>query len=110
MTSQGKPVEVLEEATLADSLGGGIGLHNAYTFDIVRELVDDYILVSEEQIAAGMRHLYQHERMIAEGAGAVGVAAIIAGLAGELAGNVVSIISGNNVDMDRFRDIVAGTQ
>ena len=64
-----------EVESLADSLGGGIGLHNAYTFDIVRELVDDYILLSEEQIAAGMRHLYQHERVIAEGAGAAPVAA-----------------------------------
>jgi len=106
----GHPVEVREEESLADSLGGGIGLHNAYTFDIIRELVDDYILVSEEQIAAGMRHLYQHERLVAEGAGAVGVAAIVAGLAGDLAGNVVSIISGNNVDMDRFRSIVAGAE
>ena len=41
----GRPVEVEETASLADSLGGGIGLDNRYTFAMVRELVDDLLLV-----------------------------------------------------------------
>ena len=43
----GRPVEVEETASLADSLGGGIGLDNRYTFDLVRHFVDDCILVTE---------------------------------------------------------------
>lgn len=104
----GKPVAVEEEATLADSLGGGIGLDNRYTFDLVQRYVDDYVLLNEAQIAAGMRHLYHEERVIAEGAAAVGVAALLEHAAGKPRGNVVCIISGNNVDMDAFTDIVTG--
>ena len=48
----GKPVEVVEEPTLADSLGGGIGLDNAYTFEITRKLIDETALLSEAEIAA----------------------------------------------------------
>ena len=47
----GKPVPVIEEPSLADSLGGGIGLDNQYTFQLVRDLVDETLLVSEDEIA-----------------------------------------------------------
>ncbi|NIR29029.1 MAG: hydroxyectoine utilization dehydratase EutB [Gammaproteobacteria bacterium] len=104
----GKPVAVTEEATLADSLGGGIGLDNRYTFGLVSQYVDQYILLDEAQIGAGMRHLYREERVVAEGGAAVGVGALLEGLAGRVEGNVVCIISGNNVDMDIFTDIVTG--
>ena len=104
----GEPVAVEELPTLADSLGGGIGLGNRWTFPLVRCLVDDYLLLSEQQIADGMRHLYHEERLVAEGAGAVGVAAILHDLAGELSGNVVCMVSGGNVDMRRFTEIVTG--
>ena len=42
----GKPIEVDELPTLADALGGGIGLDNDFTFEIVRTLIDELILVS----------------------------------------------------------------
>lgn len=103
----GKPVPVEEEPTLADSLGGGIGLDNAYTFELVRALVDDYVLVSEDEIAQGMRLLFKNDGVIAEGGGAVSAAAIGAGLAGTLKGNVVCMVSGGNIDMDRFAEIIA---
>jgi threonine dehydratase len=102
----GHPVPVAEEPTLADSLGGGIGLDNRYTFDLVRQLVDATALLSEEQIADGMRHLYREERLVAEGGGAVGVAALLHGRAGRLDGNVVVIVSGRNVDMEVFARVV----
>ncbi len=75
----GRPVAVEEEASLADSLGGGIGLDNRYTFALVRRLVDETVLVSEAEIAAAMRHCYWQERQIVEGGAAVGVAALLAG-------------------------------
>ena len=103
----GSPVAVAEQATLADSLGGGIGLDNRYTFDLVRKYVDDYVLLNETQIADGIRHLYYHDRLVAEGAGAVGAAALLAGLVDGLNGNIVCIISGNNIDMGEFTRLVA---
>ena len=48
----GRPVQVEEVASLADSLGGGIGLDNAVTFTMCRALLDDVILLSETEIAA----------------------------------------------------------
>ena len=105
----GRPVAVTEEPTLADSLGGGIGLANRHTFELVRRLVDEYVLVSEAEIAAGMAHLYRHERVITEGGAAVGAAALLAGHITGLDGNVACLISGNNVDMDLFTRIVSGT-
>lgn len=102
----GRPVEVEEEKSLADSLGGGIGLDNRFTFPLVRELVDEVVLLSEAEIAAGMRHLFREERLVAEGGAAVGVAAILAGKAGGRGRTSVAVVSGCNVDMDAFLTVV----
>ena len=102
----GHPVEVEEKPSLADSLGGGIGLDNRCTFDLTRTLVDDYVLVTESEIARAMRHLYRNERIIAEGGGAVSVAAVLAEKVPGLSGNVVCVVSGGNVDMTAFTRIV----
>jgi len=103
----GRPVEVEERQTLADSLGGGIGLENRLTFAMCRELLDDLVLLSEDEIAAGIRHAYQQEREIVEGAGAVGIAALLAGKV-KPAGPTVAVLSGRNIDMSLHRDIVCG--
>jgi threonine dehydratase len=97
----GRPVPVEEVPTLADSLGGGIGLDNHHTFELIRRLMDDHVLLNETQIADGMRHLYREEGVVAEGGGAVAVAALLHGLAGALLGDTVCIVSGGNVDMAR---------
>lgn len=95
----GKPVELEEEDTLADSLLGGIGLDNQYTFPMVQEYIDDVVLVSEESIAAGMAFMLENHRMVIEGAAATGIGALLEGKINNLGKNVVSIISGNNVDL-----------
>ena len=73
---------------------------------MVGRLVDDTILLSEEQIAAGMAHAFHQERLVVEGGGSVGIGAIVAGLAMGLGDNVVVVVSGRNVDMTRFVEIV----
>ncbi|WP_189379575.1 MULTISPECIES: hydroxyectoine utilization dehydratase EutB [unclassified Mesorhizobium] len=103
----GRPVEVEELPTLADSLGGGIGLDNRLTFGMCRDLLDDVILLSEDEIATGIRHAYEQEREIVEGAGAVGIAALLAGKV-KTAGPAVLILSGRNIDMALHRRIVCG--
>jgi len=94
----GAPVAVKELETLADSLGGGIGLDNRYTFALVRDLVDDILLLSEEEIAAGIRHAYWREQEVIEGSGAVGIGALLAGKA-TAAEPTVILITGRNIDM-----------
>ena len=103
----GHPVQVEELPTLADSLGGGIGLDNRLTFAMCRDLLDDVVLLSEAEIAAGIVHAYEREREIVEGAGAVGIAALLAGKV-EPAGPTVLILSGRNIDMGLHRSIVCG--
>lgn len=101
----GRPVPVEELPTLADSLGGGIGLDNRMTFAMCRDLLDDVILLGEDEIAAGIRHAYAREREIVEGAGAVGIAALLAGKV-NASGPVVVLLSGRNIDMGLHRRII----
>jgi threonine dehydratase len=103
----GKPIYVEELATLADSLGGGIGLDNQYTFPMVRDLVDEMVLVSEAQIAGAIRHAYWEERQIIEGSGSVAIAAMKSGLVtGD--GPIVLLVSGGNIDMSLHHRIIGG--
>lgn len=103
----GRPVVVEELPTLADSLGGGIGANNRYTFPMARDLMDESILVSEAEIAAGVHHAYWQERQIVEGSGAVGIAAVLAGKV-RADGSTVVLISGGNIAMDLHKRIIDG--
>nr|WP_295468178.1 hydroxyectoine utilization dehydratase EutB [Mesorhizobium sp.] len=104
----GHPVEVEEVPSLADSLGGGIGLDNRLTFSLCRDLLDDCMLVTEEEIRDAMQTLYFEDRMVAEGAAVVGIAAIKSGRLPRSGGPVATILTGRNVDMAAFTDIVTG--
>jgi len=97
----GEPVSVKESPTLADSLLGGIGETNNYTFNMVKSFVDQSQLVSEETIKKGMAYLYKEHHIVVEGAAAIGVGALIDNLitVKPNSKNVV-IITGCNVDLD----------
>lgn len=104
----GRPVEVEERPSLADSLGGGIGLDNRYTFNIVRDLVDEIRTVPETRIAECMRCLYRQEGWVAEGAGAIGLAPLLYDLDVDVGRNVAIVVSGKNIDMDLFARVMDG--
>lgn len=74
----GKPVVVSEVESLADSLQGGITLDNDHSFEMVRDLVDDLVLVTEDEIALAMAEAVIEERLVLEGAGATPIAALMA--------------------------------
>ena len=103
----GHPVEVEELPTIADSLGGGIGLDNRLTFSIVQKLVDELIVVSEGEIAEAIRHAYWSERQILEGSGSVGIAALLSGKIKSHA-PVAVLTSGGNIDMNLHHRIISG--
>jgi len=102
------PVEVNEVASLADSLGGGIMADNALTLDLCTRYLDDSLLVSEQQIYRAMQTLFYQDRLVAEGAGCVGIAALQSGQITDLKGPVGLVISGRNVDARMFVDILNG--
>ena len=102
----GHPVQLPEEPTLADSLQGGIGLDNQYTLAMVQHYVDDVILLTEAEIAAGMAFAFFEHHLVLEGAGAVGIAALLCGKVPNLGKNVAVVLSGGNVDMAAFLAVV----
>ncbi|MCK2045408.1 hydroxyectoine utilization dehydratase EutB [Chromohalobacter moromii] len=98
----GHPVNVAEVESLGDSLGGGIGLDNRYTFALVRQVMDDHFQVSEPAIARAMVDLLDAEKMLVEGAAAVGLAALDEHDLGIRGQRVALIVSGNGVALGTF--------
>lgn len=103
----GHPVSVAEAPTFADSLGGGIGLANQWTFELCRQFLDGVVLLTEAEIARGMAHLLFTERLVAEGAGAVTAAALVADKV-SLEGPTALVVSGRNIERDRLA-VIAGS-
>jgi threonine dehydratase len=87
----GAPVEII-----AHALAGGLGRDNQYTFRMAQELVDDVVLVSEGAIAQAMAFALRKHHLVVEGAGAVGIAALLQQRVRQIGRNVVVVVSGRN--------------
>ncbi|MBZ0329425.1 hydroxyectoine utilization dehydratase EutB [Halomonas sp. ANAO-440] len=98
----GRPVEVEEVESLGDSLGGGIGLDNRCTLALVGEVMDDHYQVSEPAIAHAMVDILEHEKLLVEGAAAVGLAAMAEHRIEVQGQRVALILSGNGVSLETF--------
>jgi threonine dehydratase len=92
----GKVLDLPSDRTLSDGTAGGVE-PGAITFDLCREIVDEFVLVSEQDIAAAMRHYMAAEKDRIEGAAGVAVAALMAQKEAIAGRNVVVIICGGNV-------------
>jgi len=88
----GEPVDVTP-TSIADGLNAPYAGRN--TLAIVRDLVEDVVLVSEDEIARGFRFLYERAKLACEPAGAAAVAALLAGKVD--VGRTVCVVSGGNV-------------
>ena len=73
----------------------------------MRPVVDDSIVVSLEETRRAMRMMAEKARVIAEGAGALPLAAALTGKAGQ--GPIVAIVSGGNIDLGKFSELVAAS-
>ncbi len=86
-----------------NTVADGIATKSAgqYTFEIVRRLVDDVVTVDDEEIVRAVLLLLERGKLLVEGAGAAGVAALLNGGLPELAGKrTVALLSGGNIDMN----------
>lgn len=100
----GKPAPIAQANTLAD----GIAVKRAgdLTFATVRHFVDDIVTVEEEEISEAILLLMERTKSLAEGAGAVAVAAALQGRV-KLAGQkTVLILSGGNIDVNFLAQII----
>ncbi len=102
----GRIVEVQVEPTLADGLAGNMDPDNI-AFPIVRRLVDQVVLASEEQLVSAIRGLVDREHLVAEGAGAAAVAAVLAGTVRPAPGPAAVVVSGANIDTSLLASILA---
>jgi threonine dehydratase len=101
----GHLVEIVPGATLADGLGGNPD-PETITFGIVQRVVDDIVTVDEGELAHGIAGLVTAEHLIAEGAGAVGTAALLAKKIAPLGKHVAVVLSGSNIDTMKLAAIL----
>ena len=99
---KGYPVDVDEKKTLADSLGGSIGINNKYTFKIVQKYVDDFVVINEKQIASGIKFNFENHKLVSEGAAGTGVVVIRDKLSKYLGKNIMCLICGANINPETF--------
>jgi threonine dehydratase len=100
----GEPREIDYRATWVDGAGARAILPKMW--ELGRPLVDGTVVVSLEETAAAVRLLAERVRVVAEGAGALAVAAALSGRAG--GGTVVAIVSGGNIDASVLARILEG--
>ncbi|XP_013200994.2 L-threonine ammonia-lyase [Amyelois transitella] len=95
--NRNEPVGIDIRSTLADGLAVATVGYNA--FFTAKPVTDKIITVKEEWLARAILRLVEQQKFVVEGAGAVGVAAIMAGLVPELANKkVVCVLTGGNID------------
>jgi threonine dehydratase len=101
----GEPVAVPEARTIADGIAvkkpGGI------TLPIIRDIVDEVITVDDDEIARGIVYALQNLRLVAEGAGAVGIAALLSGkITPRHNEQLCVVLSGGNIDANFLARVI----
>lgn len=100
----GHPVGIITQPTIADGIL--VARPGDIPFEIIRDLVDDVVTVSEDDIARAILMLLEHAKIVVEPAGAVGVAAILAGKVSNT-GKTVPILTGGNIDPMLLQRVVS---
>jgi len=93
------------KASFVDGAGGQSMFPRMW--ERMKPVVDDYIVVTLDETKKAMRLMAEKARVISEGAGALPVAAALTGKAGK--GPIVAIVSGGNIDMKKFCELMGAT-
>ncbi|GGF19803.1 hydroxyectoine utilization dehydratase EutB [Halobacillus andaensis] len=102
---RGAPVVLNESDTLADSLLGGLGPDNKYTFSLTKKYMDESVLISEKMIEKGIVFMMEYHKMIIEGAAAAGIGRVMQERNGD-GRYVVIVVTGNNVDHQTIKNLM----
>lgn len=102
----GRIVDAEMRESIADGLFGGIE-KDSITFEIVQKYVDRLLLVKEKTIRKAIFLLWNKEKQVAEGAGAVAISLILENKDPFAGKTIVAVISGGNIDKKLFRNILA---
>jgi len=100
----GEPVQIETTPTIADGIA--VARPGDIPFAIIKDVVDEVVTVSDDDIARAILVLLERAKLVVEPAGAVGVAAILTGKV-KAAGTTVSILSGGNIDPLLLQRVIA---
>src|SRR5699024_426316 len=98
----------ISEATVTATLADGIAVKKVgkRTFPLVRDLVDEMVIVEEGEIAQSIVALAERTKLLVEGAGAVTLAALLNHRVPEISGKTVCLLSGGNIDVKTISRVV----
>ena len=102
---KGKIINTESKDTLSDGSAGGVE-EGSITFDICNELIDDYCLVSEDEISLQIKNSLNIDKMLIEGSAAVAIASAIKMKSQLVDKNVVIVICGGNIGSDTLKKIL----
>lgn len=100
----GRPVDMPHRSTIADGLA--VSRVGDLSFQIARDVVDEVVAVTEDEIAQAILMLMEVEKTVVEGAGAAGLAAVLAGKVDIAGKTVVLPLCGGNIDMTAVAHIL----
>ncbi|MCH8073682.1 MAG: pyridoxal-phosphate dependent enzyme [Proteobacteria bacterium] len=102
---QDKMITMDTKPTLADTCGGGVDL-DTITLDYCRRYSDGIVLLSEDEIAAAIRLLFEQHRLVAEGSGVLGIGGILKNKEKFKGKKVGAVVCGRNIDLEVFKRII----
>ncbi len=102
----GKIIEMESKPTLSDGTAGGIE-RGSITFDICKKYVNDFILVSEEEIKEAIKLVLEKHFMLIEGAGALSVASFFKAKERFKGKTVVLILSGSKISLEKLKGVIS---
>ena len=100
-----KIVEMEIFPTLADTCAGGVDL-DSITLELCQRYVDEIVLLTEKEIEASIRLLFEQHRLVVEGSGALGVGALLKRKERFKAKKVVAVVCGRNINLEVFKRII----
>jgi threonine dehydratase len=104
----GERVQIPMPHTIADGLA--VDRPGELTFSVNRRLIDDVDLVSDAEIVAAMRFLFDRMKLVVEPSGAASIAAVLSGRLKLSGSRVGVVISGGNIDSARFTQLISESQ
>lgn len=102
----GRPARVQVGRTIAD--GQQLPSPGELTFAVVKQLVEDVVAVTDEQMLAAMSYLFERQKLVVEPSGSSALAAVLSGLVDVRGLRVGVVLSGGNIAVDRFVSLLAG--
>jgi threonine dehydratase len=100
------PIDV--QPSIADGLTGNLD-PDTFTFDVVREVVDEIHVIDERDLRLALADVVSHEHLVIEGAAAAGPAALLTEKI-KANGNVAVVLTGANIDTRLLLDLLAGSR